>query len=101
MKTVIYGVLEEEKQRNLEAQDVYKNEILMLSKGSVSKKIISGNTYYYLKYREGKKTKNDYLGKDKSVADELKRQVERRRYLESVLRRLKKEYKQICKVVKD
>jgi hypothetical protein len=101
MSTVIYDMLKEEKQRNLEMQEVYKREIEMLPKGSISEREISGRTYYYLKYRQGAKVKNDYIGKDKNAAEKIKRETEKRKYLQAVLKRLEVEYRQISVVVKD
>ena len=101
MKTVIYGMLREEKQRNLEMQEAYKSEIESLRKGSISVKKISGKSYYYLKYRQGNKVKNDYIGKDKLIVEDIKREIEQRKYLQKVLKRLRIEYRQICTIVKD
>jgi len=101
MQTVVYGMLQEEKQRNLEMQEVYEKEIEALCKGSIMLKKVSGNDYYYLKYRQGNKVKNDYIGKDESVVEEIRKEIEKRKYLQGVLKRLKVEYKQISKIVKD
>ena len=101
MQTVVYGMLQEEKQRNLEAQETYRREIASLPKGSVVVKNISGNDYYYLKYRQDSKIKTDYLGRDKRKVERVKRKIEKRKHLQDVLKRLRLEYKQICKIVKD
>ena len=103
MKTVIYGVLEEEKQRNLERQEITRQEIESLRKGTIVLRNISGNDYYYLRYRKGKKIKNDYIGKvcDNEKLDKVKYELDKRKYLLEVLSKLKLEYKQICKIVKD
>lgn len=101
MPTVIYNTLKEEKQRNLEMQQTYMQEIAELRKGSIYEKVISGKTYYYLKYRQGDKVKNDYIGKDEETAAEVKREIERRKYLIGILKRLKQEYRQICMIVKE
>ena len=101
MQSVIYGMLEEEKQRNLELQEKYRREIISLRKGSIMKKSISNGNYYYLKYRQGNKIRNDYIGKDEKVAEEIRLEIEKRKYLEGVLKRLQLEYKQICRIVKD
>ena len=101
METVIYGVLKEEKQRNIEMQEAYTKELESLRKGSISKKVISGKTYYYLKYRDGNKIKNDYLGKSDFDIDSVKKELEHRKYLQGVLKRLKTEYRQICTIVKE
>jgi len=101
MQTVISGMLREEKQRNLEMQETYKREIEALPKGSIMTKTVSGMQYYYLRYRQGDKVKNDYIGKDESRVEEIKRDIEKRKYLQGVLKRLQLEYKQMTKIVKD
>jgi len=101
MQTIVYGMLQEEKQRNLETQETYRHEIMSLPKGSVVVKKISGNDYYYLKYRQDNKIKTDYLGRDKKKVECVKRKIEKRKHLQDVLKRLRMEYKQICKIVKD
>jgi hypothetical protein len=72
-----------------------------LPKGSIIVKDISGNNYFYLKYRQGSKIKTDYLGKDARVVKGIRRDIEKRKHLQGVLKRLRLEYKQICKIVKD
>ena len=101
MQSVIFGMLQEEKQRNLEMQETYKQEIEALRKGSIMTKNVAGHNYYYLKYRQGSKVKNDYIGKDESAVEDVKREIEKRKYLQSVLKRLQLEYRQISLFVKD
>ena len=100
MPTVIYSMLEEEKQRNLKMQEAHKREIDALRKGSITTKTVSGKNYYYLKYRQGNKVKNDYIGKDENVVETIRQEIEKRKYLQSVLKRLKIEYRQISMIVK-
>jgi hypothetical protein len=97
----VYGMLQEEKQRNLEMQETYKQEIMSLPKGSIIIKSVSGNEYYYLKYRQNQKIKTDYLGKDAKIIESVQREIEKRKHLQEVLKRLRVEYKQICKIIKD
>ena len=101
METVIFGILREEKQRNLNMQKSYMQEIEPLRKGTIMTKNISGKIYYYLKYRQGNKIKNDYIGKDENFVEKIRQEIEKRKYLQSVLKRLQLEYRQIHKVVKD
>ena len=101
MPTVIYSMLEEEKRRNLEMQEAHKREINTLRKGSITTKTISGKNYFYLKYRQGDKVKNDYIGKDESAVAKIRQEIEKRKYLQGVLKRLKAEYHQISRIVKD
>ena len=98
---VILGTLIEEKQRNVRMQKNCIDEIAKLPKGSLSVKRIGKNEYCYLKYRQGKKFVSKYIGKCDERIEELKQQIEKRRYLEKLLRNLKDEYKLITKVVRD
>ena len=101
MQTIIYGVLQEEKKRNLEMQEVCRREISTLPKGTIIVKNVCGNKYYYLKYRQAAKIKTDYLGKNKEQIEAVKREIERRNEYKKTLKRLRVEYKQISKIVKD
>jgi len=101
MSTVIYGMLKEERERNLEMQEIQKRKINELRKGSIVVKTISGKKYHYLIYWEDGKTKTEYIGNDKEVIDKIKKEIEKRKYLQGILKRLKLEYKQIGKIVKD
>lgn len=98
---VIKGVLIEEKQRNMEMQESYINEIKKLPKGSVTIKRIGKKDYCYLKYRNGSKTVTEYAGSCEKNLNTLRQQVEKRRHYEKLLRELKAEYKIINRVVKD
>jgi len=93
-------MLEEEKLRNLDMQEAYEREIAALRKGSIMTKTVSGKNYYYLKYRQGDKVKNDYIGKDENTVQAIKKEIEKRKYLQGVLKRLKIEYHQISMIVK-
>jgi len=101
METVVYGVLKEEKQRNLEMQKIHSEELALLRKGSISQKRVGTKTYYYLKYRQGERVISEYIGSDPQVVKSIKLELERRKRLQAVMKRLKEEHKQICKVVKD
>jgi len=98
---VILETLIEEKQRNLNMQKNCIDEIEKLPKGSLSVKRIGKNEYCYLKYRQGEKFISEYIGKSNENDGEIKKQIEKRRYFEKLLRDLKEEYKLITKVVKD
>jgi hypothetical protein len=98
---VILGTLIEEKQRNLNMQKNCIDEIEKLPKGSLSVKRIGKNEYCYLKYRQGERFISEYIGKCDENTDDIKKQIEKRRYFEKLLRDLKEEYKLLTKVVKD
>ena len=98
---VIEGILAEERQRNLDMQNSYSDEIGKLPKGTVVIKKVGNKEYCYLKYRQGNKFISEYMGHAAENADKLREQVNKRRYFEKLLRELQAEYKLICKVVKD
>ena len=41
----------------------YQETLSELPKGTISEKLINGNTYYYLKFRDGKKSFQNMWGK--------------------------------------
>lgn len=98
---IIVGTLIEEKQRNMEMQESYIAEISKLPRGSISIKRIGKKNYCYLKYRDGDKFISKYVGNCEQKLDDLKKQVEKRRYFEKSLKELKAEYKIISKIVRD
>jgi len=101
MNTVFYGVVEEEKERNLERQELYQKEVDALPKGSVRIKQVGDKKYYYRYFRCGSKMKSEYIGNDEDKAEEVKKLIAERKHLQGILKRLKLEYKQMCKVVKE
>ena len=98
---VIESMLFEERQRNLDMQKSYTDEINNLPKGSVVVKKIGNKEYCYLKYRQGEKFVSQYMGHASEKAEQLKNDVEKRRHFEKLLRELRAEYKLICKIAKD
>ena len=101
MNTVFYGVVEEEKVRNLERQEVYQKEIDALPKGSIRIKQVGDKKYYYRYFRCGNKMKSEYIGSDEDKMKKIKILLAERKHLQGILKRLKLEYKQMCKVVKE
>ena len=67
----------------------YKEAQDGLPKGSISEKFVGDRTYYYLKYREGKKVVSRYISK--SRIEEIRRQVEKRKHIEAMIRSLQEE----------
>lgn len=98
---VILETLIEEKQRNIQMQQSYVDEISKMPKGSISIKKIGKKEYCYLKYRNGDKFISKYIGHCDEKLEDLNKQVEKRRYFEKILKELKAEYKIISKVVRD
>jgi hypothetical protein len=101
VSTVIYGLLEEEKKRNIEMQEIHLKEIALLPKGAIAVKKSGDGKYYYLRHRVGDKVVADYIGSDESVVNDIRRKIAKRKHLQGIVKRLKLEYKQISKIVKE
>ena len=100
MNTIFYGVVEEEKERNLERQKIYQKELESLPRGYLVVKKRNNKTYHYLQYRNGLRTVTKYLKVDTNI-EAIKKSIAKRKHYEDLIRRLKVEYKQMCKVVKE
>ena len=98
---ILNDILQEEKERLLKLEKMYKSKIKQLPKGSLIKKNIKGHEYYYLNYRVDKKQVFQYIGKlsEKEIKD-LLTAIEERRKFEKFLRRVKKDIKEIEKKIK-
>ncbi len=59
----IKGVLREELENSERMKGRYEAELAVLPRGSLVKRIIKGNEYYYLIYREDGKVRSEYKGK--------------------------------------
>lgn len=74
-------------------QQEYENKIEQLPKGTIVSKKVGNQEYFYLKYRNGKKTITDYIGGDISKVEEVLSQIKKRKHFEKMLLELKKESK--------
>ncbi len=74
----------------------YESLISDLPRGSL---ICRKNEYYYLKYREGGKVHDEYIGKDRKVVEEIKDKLELRKHYTQMLSALKQEQKAIRKIL--
>lgn len=101
METVslFFKIIQEESQRNLLMQKQYETKINQLPKGKVISKQAGNYEYYYLKYRDGKKTITDYIGRDEKKIEDIKNQIDKRKHFERMLAELKEESKLIQKVI--
>lgn len=70
----------------------YQSELDALPRGALITKMVKGNTYYYLQYRDGKKTVSEYIGKDEKTVHSLQEKIKRRRHIQTMLRALQEEY---------
>ena len=63
-------------------------------------KSIKGNQYFYLQYRDGKRTVSEYIGKDNEKIEKLQSQIERRKHIQTMLKALHTEYAAAQKMMK-
>lgn len=95
---LIYSVLEDERKRNNYMIEKYEKELSLLPKGKISPKITKANTYYYLKYREGKKVCAKYIGMNEKDIAHIREKLERRKVVEGLVKELKLEREKIRKM---
>ena len=97
---MIRDVLVEELDRNERAQEAYVEQCRSLPNGSVSVRTRGNKAYCYLKYRVGERVVTDYVGPSELVEEDLRKKVNQRKELESILKRLKREHKFIEKALR-
>ena len=93
---LIHSVVQKEEERNKQMILEYERRILELPKGSI---VCRKNEYYYLKYREGGKIHDKYIGKDITIVEEVRNKLVLRRHYVKMLSALKKEQKAIHKIL--
>ncbi len=89
----IKGVLREELENSERMKMRYEEELAALPRGSLVKRIIKGNEYYYLIYREDGKVRSEYKGK--SSPEEMARYREAKQKRAQFRQQLSKVKKQI------
>lgn len=94
---LIISTMLQEKQRIDYMLEKYQALLAGLPKGTISERPVNGNTYYYLKYRDGKKVVSKYISK-KDI-DGLRQQIEKRRHVEAMLKFLQEEQQLAAKVL--
>ncbi len=94
-KVLITSVVQNEAERNERMIAEYRALLSDLPKGS----LICRKNYYYLKYRDGNKIYDKYIGKDPLVIEALREKLELRRHYTEMLSRLEEEQKVIQKVL--
>ncbi len=86
---LILSTILQEKERIDRMLAKYQEELGMLPKGTISEKKVRQSTYFYLKYREGKKVISRYILKKDVEA--VREQVEKHRHIETMIRSLQEE----------
>jgi len=98
---ILNGVLNEELDRLNQLKKNYEKQIAKLPKGSLIRKNIKGNIYYYLNYRQEKKKIFKYIGKlPGKELENLLDKIEERRKLEKLNKQVKKDIKKLEKMIK-
>lgn len=98
---ILNGVLNEELDRLNKLKKNYEKQIAKLPKGSLIRKNIKGNIYYYLNYRQEKKKIFKYIGKlSGKELENLLDKIEERRKLEKLNKQVKKDIKKLEKMIK-
>lgn len=95
--SVLDSVLLEERERLKRICVAMEKEVSEMPKGYLSRKVISGKTYFYLQRREGGKV----IGKYVSAADaqQLMPIISRRQSLEKSIRECKSNIKRLEKII--
>lgn len=94
---MILAIVSQEKRRIEYMLQRYHKEYESLPKGTISEKVVGDKTYYYLKYRDGKKVVSKYVSK--SDIDVLREQVEKRKHIEVMIKSLMEELEIANKVL--
>lgn len=86
---LILHTVKQEKQRIEYMLGKYQAELSVLPRGTISTKTVGEKTYYYLKYRDGKKVISQYVGKKE--IENIRSLVEKRRHIEAMVKSLQEE----------
>ena len=98
---LVLSVFKDELERTKRLISRYESEVENLPKGSIFKRKIGNNEYFYLNYREEKKVISKFLGKADSYDEtELREKIEQRKKIEKLLKKLHSEQKQLEKELK-
>ncbi|MBN1837329.1 MAG: hypothetical protein JW820_15850 [Spirochaetales bacterium] len=98
----LQDIMREERERLAELAGQYEKELDQLPRGSIAAKKIRNNYYYYLAYRNGKQVKFEYIGKEGSAKlAELRAKIERRKLVESRLKLVRANIKELAKTLRE
>ena len=95
---LIKSVVQNEADRNSKMISEYESLISELPKGSL---ICKKNGYYYLKYRDNGKVRDDYIGKNEAVVASVRERLALRKHYTDMLSALKQEQTAILKILED
>jgi hypothetical protein len=86
---LILSTILQEKERIDRMLTKYQEELGTLPKGTLSERKVRQSTYFYLKYRDGKKVISQYIPQKDVLT--VREQVEKRRHIETMIRSLQEE----------
>lgn len=86
---LILNTILQEKERIDRMLAKYQEKLGALPKGTISEKKVKQSTYFYLKYRDGKKVISKYI--PQKDVEAVREQVEKRRHVETMIRSLQEE----------
>lgn len=96
--SIVMQIISKELERNERMIQEYKNELSKLPRGKLTIKKVNSHSYFYLKFREGEQVITKYIGKDNCDLTALNEQLEKRKHIEEMIRRLKSERKELEKL---
>ena len=85
----ILNTILQEKKRIERMLTIYNGKLAMLPKGSICEREVGKSTYYYLKFRDGRKVVSKYIPRED--LDHVRKQVEKRRHVEAMICSLQEE----------
>lgn len=91
-------IISREETRNENMITEYTKELETLPRGKIIPKVVNEKMYYYLYFRDGKKVVSKYIGKDEKSLNTVREQLSRRSQIDEMIKKLKKEKKQIKKL---
>lgn len=99
---IIKDLLKEELENSIRIRKDYKEALKKFPGGSLIRKEIKGHKYYYLAYREGKKVKFVYKGKEISKDDlaEFRKSKHLRLKYKKLIQKLDKRVKYLRKALR-
>jgi hypothetical protein len=96
---VLKGILKESKAYYKNIEKEIKKRLKFLPKGSIKRRRIKNNIYYYLQSREDGKVIHQYLGKEKPSG--LEKTIDERKKLKIELKEVKKSLKFLKRIKND
>lgn len=96
--TIMEGVFREEYDRLERMKRAFTEDYNKLPKGYISAKKISGRTYYYLQWRDGKKIRSRYIKTDE--LEDLQKQLALKKRIKQSLDNIEANFRLLKRVLK-